>query len=190
MNPFALPKMMFSATEGWDAVMRLHPSTGKMLGFFVVPFSLLAALMVYYAGATYGARFLPHLTAQNMQVIAAIFFVAEIVAVLVMAFIIQLLGEVVEIQPRYSEAFVLAAIAPTPLWLATLFFFVPSVEFNLVIGALAMTAAAGLIYNGVGPLFRLDDKGKVLLLAGSIFAAGMVAWVVLMVLTLLVWGYQ
>jgi Yip1 domain len=190
MNILALPKMVFSETDGWVEVMDVHPSMSKMLAFFVVPMSLMAALMLYYAGVAYGRVYLPHLTPQDLQIIAAIFFVAEIIAVLIIALVIQRLGEVVEIRPSYSEAFILAAIAPSPLWLATLFFFVPSVGLNLAIGALAMIAAAGLIYNGVRPVFRLDDKGKAFLLAGSIFAAGLIAWVALMVLTLLVWGYK
>jgi Yip1 domain len=190
MNPMVLPKMVFSENEGWSEVMQMRPSTSKMLTIFVVPMSMLAALMLYYAGQTYGAQFLPHLTKQDLQIIAAVFFVAEIVAVLIIALVIQRLGEVVEIRPTYSDALTLAAIAPTPLWLATLFFLVPSVGYNLAIGALAMMAAAGLIYNGVRPVFQLDDTGKALLLAGSIFAAGLIACVALMVLTLVVWGYK
>jgi uncharacterized membrane protein len=190
MNPLVLPKMVFSEKDGWNELMQLHPSMSKTLALFVVPMSFLAAHMLYFAGLTYGAKFLPHLTKQDLQVIAAIFFVAEIIAVLIIALVIQRLGEVVEIRPTYGDAFILAAIAPTPLWLATLFFLIPSVGINLAIGALAMMAAAGLIYNGVRPVFRLDDTGKALLLAGSIFAAGLVAWVALMVLTLVVWGYK
>lgn len=182
--------MVFSETEGWNEIMLKHPSTSTMLVFFVMPMSLLAALMLYYAGMTYGERILPHLTSRDLQIIAAIFFVAEVIAVLVIALVIQRLGEVVEIRPTYGDALILAAIAPTPLWLATLFFAVPSVGLNLAIGALAMIAAAGLIYNGVRPVFKLEDKGKAFLLAGSIFAAGLIAWVALMVLTLVVWGYR
>ncbi|MEO6023466.1 MAG: Yip1 family protein [Burkholderiales bacterium] len=190
MQPIAFPKMVYTDSAGWPDIMRVHPSLGKMFSFYVVPMSLLAAVMMYYAALTYSAEILPHLTRQDLQFIAAIFFLAEIGAVLMIALLIQRLGEVVEIRPSYQDAFILAAIAPTPLWLATLFFFIPSVGLNLAIGALAMMAAGGLIYNGVRPVFQLDDDGKSLLLAGSIFAAGLVAWVVLMVLTLLVWGYR
>jgi Yip1 domain len=190
MNPLAFPKMVFSDRVGWQDLVQTRPSTSKVFALFVVPMSLLAALMVYYAGTTYGITFLAHLKPQDLQIIAAIFFLSEIVAVLIIALVIQRLGEVVEISPTYRDAFVLAAIAPTPLWLSTLFFFVPSVGLNLAIGALAMMAAAGLIYNGVRPVFGLDDKGKAFLLAGSIFAAGLIAWVALMVITLVVWGYK
>jgi uncharacterized membrane protein len=190
MSPLAFPKMVFSDVEGWTDVMRSQPSTGKVLVFYVLPMSALAALMLYYAGVRYGPSVLPHLTSQDLQLIAGVFFVAEITAVAAVAFIIQRLGEVVEIRPRYADAYLLAAIAPTPLWLATLFFLVPNTGLMLAVGALAMLAAAGLIYNGVRPVFRLDDKGKAFLLAGSIFAAGLIAWVALMVLTLLLWGYR
>lgn len=190
LNLLALPKMVVSDAEGWGEVMQVRPSIAKTFAFYVVPLSLLAALMVYFAAGHYGKEFLEHLTSQDLQVISAIFFLAEIAAVLLIAMVIQRLGEVVELKPTYRDAFLLAAIAPTPLWIATLFLLIPSIGLNLVIGALALMASAGLIYNGVRPVFAIDDAGKQLLMAGSIFATGLIAWVALMVLTLLVWGYR
>jgi len=60
---------------------------------------------------------------------------------------------------------------------------------NAFVGAFAMLGAWGLIYHGVYRVFNLEDKGQSLLMAGSVLAVGLVAWVALMVLTLVVWGY-
>jgi MFS family permease len=125
MNILALPKMIFSYTEGWDDLVRMRPTVAKMFALFVLPMSLIPPLMIFYAGSKYGAEALPHMSSQDLQLIMAIFFLAEIVAVPIVALLIQRLGEVVEIRPSYQDAFLLAAVAPTPLWLAALVLFIP-----------------------------------------------------------------
>lgn len=189
MSLLSLPKMMFSYTEGWKDLVRIHPSVAKLFTLFVVPMSLIPPAMIYYAATRYSDVIMLRMTDAQLQFIALVFFAAEMVMVPLMGWVIQRLGEVVDIQPDYRDAFTLAAVAPTPLWLAPLFLFVPSVMVNVVVTAFALLASAGLIYHGVYPVFKLEDEGKSFLMAGSIFAAGLVAWVSLMVLTLVVWGY-
>lgn len=190
MNPLSMVKMVFSNYEGWRDVVQIHPSVGKLFVLFVIPMSLIPPAMIYYAGTAYGSAVLSDLTANRLQFIAALFYVAELVAVPIMALVVQQLGEVIGIRPSYQDAFTLAAIAPAPLWLAPLFLFIPSLALNVIVTALALMACALLIYHGVYLVFKLEDEGKSLLMAGSIYAAGLVAWVSLMVLTLLIWGYS
>lgn len=189
MRLLALPKMIFSDDAGWKDLVELHPSVAKMFFFYVVPMSLLPPAMVYYVGMRYGGTMLPHLGAKEFLLIAIVFYVAELVTVPAVALVIQRLGDVVAVRPAYEDAFIFAAVAPTPLWLAPVCLFIPSILINALVGALAMLGAWGLIYHGAYRVFKLEDKGQSLLLAGSVLAVGLVAWVSLMVLTLLVWGY-
>ena len=77
---------------------------------------------------------------------------------------------------------------PTPLWLAPLALFVPNLYFAMVVMLFALGASAALIYQGVDRVFDLTDEGKTLLVAGSVFAAGLVAWVSMMGLAFVTWG--
>jgi hypothetical protein len=60
MNILALPKMIFSYTEGWDDLVRMRPTVAKVFALYVVPMSLIPPLMIFYAGTKYGPEVLPH----------------------------------------------------------------------------------------------------------------------------------
>ena len=75
-------------------------------------------------------------------------FLVQIVVVPAMASIIRQLSEVAEVHPSYKDAFTLAAIAPTPLWLAPIFLFIPDITINLMVTTVALMASAGFIYYG------------------------------------------
>lgn len=188
MNPLNLFWLFASPARGWSRLVHARPSIHRLYLLHVIPFSLIPPLMVYFAGSKYGGQFFPLMGASKLLLVAAIFFLIELVAVPVMGVIIRQLGEVAEIHPSYKDAFMLAAVAPTPLWMAPVFLLVPSVMLNLLVVALAMMAAAGLIYYGIPSVFRLKEKGHAMLLFGAVLIAGVVAWGFLMVSTLVVWG--
>lgn len=188
MNPLNLFWLFASPAKGWSHLVHSKPSIHRLYMLHVMPFSLIPPLMVYLAGSKYGGQFFPALPESKLLLIAAIFFVVELVVVPVMGLIIRELGEVAEIQPSYKDAFTLAAVAPTPLWMAPVFLLVPSVLFNLAVLSLAMAAAAGFIFYGIPAVFRLKEEGRAMLLFGAVLIAGVVAWGFLMVSTLVVWG--
>lgn len=188
MNPLIFPKMLTSHEAGWAWLMRIHPSVAKMYLAYVVPMSLIPPAMLLYASRTYSDVPLLGASADNALFLALVFFITELLMVPIMGRVIQMIGSVVDSQPAYKDAFVLAAVAPTPFWLAPIALFVPSVAFNVLVMLLAVIGAAMLIYQGVGRVFQLEDEGRSRLAAGSVLAAGLVAWVVMGVLTFVSWG--
>ena len=191
MSPMMFPKMLSSHGEGWDWLMKVHPSVTKMFWMYVVPMSLVPPAMMLYAWSAYHETVnLPTIGRQMMMGIAVLFYVTEMVAVPVMARIIQQLGDVIDARPSYQDAFTLAAVAPTPLWIAPVAFFAPSLLFNVAVAILALFAVGVLIYQGVNRVFHMgDDDGHALLLWGSVLAAGLCAWVVMMLLTFVALGW-
>lgn len=176
--------------EGWATLARSHISVLKMFLFYAVPMSLLPPAMLYYSGVTYGDNFiLPAINATQLQVIGTVFFLAELAMTFLVAYVIKQLGEWVDINPAYEDAYKLAVVVPTPLWLTSLFLFIPSFMLNLAAGSLAMVACGMLIYYGVPSILKVKEKGHAILLSGSILAAGMVAWAALMLLTLVSWSW-
>lgn len=184
------PKMLTSHDEGWKWLMEVHPSVVRMYALFVVPMSLIPPAMLLYAVNAYGERMMGgNITMDQAWILAGIFFVAELIMVPVVAAVIQSLGSVVESRPAYHDAFAFSAIVPTPLWLSALVLFIPSLTVIALATAAALCLAALLIYEGNCRIFGLDDEGKTRLLAGSILAAGLVAWVILMGITFVAWGW-
>jgi hypothetical protein len=46
-----------------------------------------------------------------------------------------------------------------------------------------------LVFYSVPPILKVEEKGHAILLSGSILSAGLVAWAMMMYLTLLSWSY-
>jgi len=190
MNPLNLFWLFTAPTKGWSRLVHSKPTIPQLYLAHVIPFSLLPALMVYLAGSKYNGHLVEilALSHEKLLLVAFILFVIELIAVPLMAVIIRQIAEVAEIHPSYRDAFILAAVAPTPLWMAPVFLIIPSVMINLVVIGLAMMAAVGLIYYGIPIVFRLKDRGHATLFFGGVLTAGVVAWVFLMISTLVILG--
>jgi len=144
--------------------------------------------MLFYAWYAYRATTLTEVSMSNALLICGIFFLVELIVVPIMGAVIRRIGQVADIELPYQDAFSLAAVAPTPLWIAPLFLFVPSMLLNIVVLAFALVGSGLLIYQGVPKIFHTDDEGMSQLIAGSVIAAGLVAWVGKMVLGFVIWG--
>lgn len=190
MSLMSLPKMFVSDREGWLDVARMHPSMRKMLWFYVVPMSLIPPLMYAYAqflqpGSVFPAM-QPPLAASEALFVGGAFFLIELATVSLMAAYIQQLGESQQVKVDFTDAYTLAAIAPTPLWLAPFTLFVPSLWFGVAILALAWVGSVALIRHGIPVLFRVADHARARHLAYMVTATGVAAWLGLMlVLSLL-----
>lgn len=190
MNTHNLPKMIYSYREGWQDLIQDHPSVRKLFTMYVVPMSLIPPVMLLYAllvtpGAVFPAL-VPEITVMEALLVAVAFFVAEVAMVALMASIIQQMGDVVDASPKYEEAYTLAAVAPTPLWLSALVLFIPVSWVSGAVVALAWFASAALIYHGVYPLFKLEDHSKARLMGSFVLMAGVIAWAALLVVLALV----
>ena len=191
MKLSSFPGMFRSDETGWLELVRIHPSVAKLTVFFVAPLSLLPPAMFAWTALEYPGKFLPLMEppmgGAEALLVAGIFFLAELAVVPLMAVIIQQTGDVVDFRPDYEAAYTLAAVAPAPLWLASLALFIPNLWADLFILALAWVGSAALIRHGVHPLFQLEDARKARVLANFTITAGVLAWLALMVVeTLLV----
>jgi hypothetical protein len=188
MSPLIFPKMLTSHGEGWDWLMRLHPSVARLFFLWVVPMSLIPPAMLLYAWSAYSDAPLLEISRDQAFALAAIFFVTELAMVPIMAKVIQSIGEVADAHPPYHDAFTLAAVVPTPLWIMPVALFVPSLVVQALAMAIALGASAMLIYQGVDRTFGVEEEGHSLLIAGSVLAAGLVGWVLMMGLAFVSWG--
>ncbi len=174
---------------GWDTFTHSHMSVLKLCLRYAVPLSIVPPAMIYYAGVTYSGHLLPTLTVRELEGIGIVFYIVELAMTFLVAYVIQRLCEWVEMKPAFEDAYKLAVVVATPLWLAPLFLFIPSFMVNLTAGAAALILSGMLIFYSVPPILKVEEKGHAMLLSGSILAAGMVAWALMMYLTLLYWSF-
>lgn len=184
MNVLQMPRMLFSFSEGWDDLIRIHPSIVRLFAWVVLPFSLLPPAMIYYAGGSYGDVFVPGITPAQWHSAAGIFFVAELVTVPVMAGLIHLVSRLNNAPTNYHACFTLAAIVPVPMWLSSLTLLVPNLWVGLVMGGLGLLCSVGLIYRGVVAFFAMHEDIRAQQMASVIAAAGLFIWLVLMQIVL------
>lgn len=175
--------------EMWDTFTHSQMPVLKLFLLYALPLSVLPPVMIHYAGVEYGGHLLPALSEMQLQIIGIVFFVAELAMTFLVAWVIQRLGEMVNIKPAFGDAYKLAVVVPTPLWLAPLLLFIPSFAINITAGAAALILSGMLIFYSLPAILKVEEKGHAVLLASAILAAGMVAWVALMYFTLLSWSF-
>lgn len=192
MSLISLPKMFVSETEGWSDLARIHPSVRTLLASYVVPMSLLPPLMHAYSQLAAPGRVFPALAPMlsvgEALAVGAVFFLIEIAAVALMANYIQQMAESQNLATDYPTTYTLAAVAPTPLWVASLALLVPSLWFNVAVVVVAWIATVALIRHGVRPILRVRDEALARKLAEEITAAGVFMWVGLLLVMALLLG--
>lgn len=188
MNPMTLFKLFFRPTAGWESLMASQPSMHRLFLLHVLPFAMIPPVMIYFVGKSHTILFFDLLPGSKLILVSLILFFVQLVVVPVMASIIRQLAEIADAHPTYREAFILAAVAPTPLWMAPVFLVVPDIIVNIGITSLAMMASAGFIYYGIPTVFNIKEQGHVHLLFGAVLMAGATAWGFLMISTFVIWG--
>lgn len=188
MNPVTLFRLFFTPTRGWQDLLSSHPSIPRLFMLHVIPFALIPSVMIYLAGRNNTLPILELLPDSKLLLVAIAFFIIQLIAVPVMAMVVRQLGEVAEIHPSFRDSFILAAVAPTPLWMAPIFLAIPNTLILLAVITLALMASAGFIYYGVPTVFNIKEEGHAMLYFGGILIAGVVASGFLMVCTLVIWG--
>lgn len=181
------PAMLISETEGWSAIAHQHPTARRLLLNLVMPMSLLPPLLYAYAerfspGAIFSLS-VPAISGIELMVNGMVLFAVQVAMVSFMAMLIQRMALSQDHDPGYERAYLLAAIAPVPLWLSSLALFVPSLGFNLFVVAAAWVASVALIRHGVRPLLQVHDARKAHYIANMVAMAGVAAWLGLMIVS-------
>ena len=185
-----IPGMLVSDKTGWEEIDRSHFSARWFFKSLVMPMSLLPPVLYAYAEMVHpGVVFplsVPALTPMQLVVTGIVFYCVQIMMVGYMAMIVQRMSMARDHDPGYDSAYALAAIAPVPLWLASLALLVPSLPFVLAVGAAAWIVSILLIRHGVGPLLLIDEAKVAHYVADMVTGAGVLAWIGLLVVSAMI----
>lgn len=182
MSFLTLPKMIFSADQGWPDLEKMHPPLSAFLSLLVLPMSLLPPLMLYYAGTRYGDLIVSGYGAKPWAAIAAAFLLVELLTVLLMGWMIGEVSRAQRLKLSAHDAFMLAGIVPMPLWLSSLCLLVPNLAFDAEISLLGLAASCGLLYHGVYALGHLREEISAAGITQTVMGGGLVIWVLLLAL--------
>jgi hypothetical protein len=188
VNPIRMLRYITHHSETWHALAEKKPSVMQMLWLYVVPMSLIPPLMLNVVVRHYPKVFMDVMPGDRLHIVGIILFLSLVVGVIVMAWISQMLADMVEIRPSYRDAFLVTAVATTPFWAVSLFYLVPNMTVNIVMHFVAAAASIALVYQGVKRIFRLKRKGAAAMLTTAIGCTAAVGFGVLLVGILMLWG--
>lgn len=188
MNVLTFFKMPFSHRAGWQALKANSPSIPTLAWCVVLPMSLLPPLMLYYAGTHYGDTFMTGFAEREWRFITTILFLAELLTFFIMGWVIHaVVNGVEQLSISYKNSYLLATLAPLPLWISSLALWVPSLFFNMIVGLAALGVSCSLIYHGLQALCTRNELDVATISATyTIMSAGILGWGVLLAV---VWAY-
>ncbi|HSO08097.1 MAG TPA: hypothetical protein VLW45_12720, partial [Pelomicrobium sp.] len=123
--------------------------------------------------------------AKDWSVIASAFLAAEWVTIAGMGWFIRQVTRTSGFDIGYGHAYLLAGIAPIPLWLSSLGLLAPQFTFNLALSLVAMGLSCGIIYHGIQAFCRTRDEIAVAGIVHTVISGGLVGWVFLLAIVLL-----
>jgi hypothetical protein len=187
MNIMKFALLPFSGNDAWVELRRYNLSIPFLAWVVVVPMSFLPPILLYFAGTQYGDNFIQGFGGKEWRFITTILFLAELLTFFVMGWLVKVVLEGDKLQISYADAYLLAAIAPLPLWLSSLALLVPMFAVSVVAVFAGLFLSCALVYQGVRSLCELGQNDVVAMSATyTIMAASMLAWGVLMGL---IWAF-
>jgi hypothetical protein len=169
-------KMVTSFHDGWDDVSALHPTVTKTFLYLVLPMSLLPPVMLSYAGIDHPLTYLLNAPYSRWKMVAAAFFVTELLTVPLMGWVIKSMAEIHQIACDFKDTFLLAAITALPLWASSLGLAVDNIWVMIVALSAGLMVSASLLYHGTYAVLKLENDEEAQLLSSSAFSVGGLVW--------------
>ena len=185
MKISTLSRMPFSSKAAWPELAKVDSQIAKLFLLLVVPLSLLPPAMIYLAGGHHGDAFVQGYAAKPWAHIAFVFFLGEIASVTLMGWLIRQVAATWHGSISYRNAYLLAAIAPIPLWFSSLGLLVTSIALNAALSIAALGLSCALIYQGVRSLCAVAEDIEAAAVTQVVFGAGLMVWGLLLSLVIL-----
>ena len=187
---------MMNAMMSWDEIFKpatkasklARPNTGKIILAYIMPFSLLTPAMMAVA-TQQSDLFNKALLNQNMYIMGLALFVLQMISLPLMAWAVKSLADMVMVKASFRDSLLIMAISATPFWLVSLFYLIPSLQFNMLMYGIAAVLASVLVYLGVKNILSVQARGARMILTGAIVATASIAFGVIFIGSLIFWEY-
>ncbi|WP_083917487.1 Yip1 family protein [Leeia oryzae] len=181
MNPLQYTKMPFSFHAGWDRIVNIHPKVLRTFLLLVLPFSLIPPATLLYAGNHHLSVWLQNDTHSDWLAVAIIFFIAELLTVPMMGWVIKHNAGKYNLNVSFKDTYLLAAIIAVPMWLSSLGLLASSMWMTIGLAIAGLALAASLLYHGLYAELKMEDRFEAQSLSYEIFSLGGAVWVMLCV---------
>lgn len=178
-------------TRTWERIREEHAGGQAGVPWHVFVLALVPAVSGFIGTTRVGWRIGVgdpiRMTDESALVIAVIYYIALLVGVFSVGWVIQQLGKAYEIDKPLGLCIALAAYTATPLFLIGVMEIYPLLWLNLLLGLPALAYTVYLLYSGLPVMMEIPpERGFVY--SSAVLAVGLIALVALLAMTALLWG--
>lgn len=178
-------------TREWEKIRDQYKNQGKSSVGHVFVLAAIPAISGYIGTTQVGWRIGVgepiRITGESAVSIAVIYYLALIVGVFTIGWVIHLLGKAYELEKPLPLCIALATYTATPLFLIGIMEVYPVLWLNMLLGLPALAYTVYLLYSGLPILMEIPAE-RGFLYASAVLAVGLIALVALLAMTALLWG--
>ena len=178
-------------TAEWEKIREQQKSSDRKGVGFVFVLAAIPAISGYIGTTQVGWRIGVgepiRITGESAISIAIIYYLALIVGVFTIGWVIHLLGKAYEVVKPLPLCIALAAYTATPLFLIGIMEVYPVLWLNMLLGLPALAYTVYLLYSGL-PIMMEIPAERGFLYSSAVLAVGLISLVSLLAMTALLWG--
>ena len=178
-------------TREWEKIREQYQQGSGSPVVHVLVLALIPAISGYIGTTQVGWRIGVgdpiRITTESALSIAIIYYIALLVGIFSVGWVIHLLGKAYEVLKPLPLCIALAAYTATPLFLIGLMQVYPVLWLNMLLGLPALAYTVYLLYSGL-PIMMQIPAERGFLYSSAVLAVGLVALVALLAMTALLWG--
>ncbi|KAA8983580.1 MULTISPECIES: Yip1 family protein [Gammaproteobacteria] len=185
MSPLMLFRLILPSSGAWARLRDHPPSVLALILFPVLPLALIPPIMLYQAGTGYPEAFGDAFAGREWGYITIILFLAELLTFAVMGWLIHEVGNTRSAHISAHSAYLVAAVAPVPMWLSAFALFVPSLTVITSIALIGLIWSCAIVFRGISHLCRIGADVEAMSITYTVMAASVLAWGLLLAI---IWG--
>ncbi len=178
-------------TNEWEKIREQQKKGQKSSAGHVFLLALIPAISGYIGTTQVGWRIGVgdpiRITGESALSIAVIYYLALLVGIFSIGWVIHLLGKAYEVVKPLPLCIALAAYTATPLFLIGIMQVYPVLWLNMLLGLPALAYTVYLLYSGLPIMMEIPTE-RGFLYSSAVLAVGLVALVSLLAMTALLWG--
>ena len=178
-------------TRQWEKIREQQQDSAKSGVGHVFLLAAIPAISGYFGTTQVGWRIGVgepiRITGESAISIAIIYYLALIVGVFTIGWVIHLLGKAYEVVKPLPVCIALAAYTATPLFLIGIMEVYPVLWLNMLLGLPALAYTVYLLYSGL-PIMMEISAERGFLYSSAVLAVGLISLVSLLGMTALLWG--
>jgi hypothetical protein len=183
--------LLTDPTRQWEKIREQYQSgSGNPVGHVLI-LALIPAISGYIGTTQVGWRIGVgepiRITGDSAMSIAIIYYIALLVGIFSVGWVIHLLGKAYEVEKPLPLCIALAAYTATPLFLIGLMQVYPVLWLNMLMGLPALAYTVYLLYSGLPIMMEIPTE-RGFLYSSAVLAVGLVALVAMLAMTALLWG--